>query len=171
MTIQNNILKYIVLLRDSFLIRSFLFYFIQCPQCGRKYKQNSIINIYVLEIAIPNDDLEKVSFTSLTWWYFWPSTDACFIYVASVVIEREKWISGAHINITSAMSCIFVFSKLMPFCISMQKRKLLEEIKEHKVLAQLKLCFSNTIISSVVHVYSCIFPYLTCRGKLFCSKI
>jgi hypothetical protein len=150
---------------------SFIFYFIQCPQCSKKYKQNSIIILYVPEIGIPNDDLEKVSFISLTWWYFWSSTDACFIYVASVVIEREKWISGAHINITSAMSCIFVFSKLMPFCISMQKRKLLEEIKEHKVLAQLKLCFSNTIISSVVHVYSCIFPYLTCRGRLFCSKI
>jgi hypothetical protein len=35
------------------------------------------------------------------------------------------------------MSCIFVFSKLMPFCISIQKTKLLEEIKEHKVLAEL----------------------------------
>ncbi|KAK3157054.1 hypothetical protein QOZ80_2AG0115560 [Eleusine coracana subsp. coracana] len=30
-----------------------------CPQCGRKYKTSHIINLYVPEIAIPNNDLEK----------------------------------------------------------------------------------------------------------------
>ncbi|CAL4923649.1 unnamed protein product [Urochloa decumbens] len=30
-----------------------------CPQCGKRYKQNSIINLYVPEIAVPNNDLEK----------------------------------------------------------------------------------------------------------------
>ncbi|RCV43978.1 hypothetical protein SETIT_9G337100v2 [Setaria italica] len=31
----------------------------QCPQCGKRYKQNNIINLYVPEIAVPNNDLEK----------------------------------------------------------------------------------------------------------------
>ncbi|XP_062205298.1 uncharacterized protein LOC133907302 isoform X2 [Phragmites australis] len=30
-----------------------------CPQCGKRYKQNCIINLYVPEIAVPNNDLEK----------------------------------------------------------------------------------------------------------------
>ncbi|KAL6642752.1 hypothetical protein ACP70R_020933 [Stipagrostis hirtigluma subsp. patula] len=30
-----------------------------CPQCGKRYKQEYIINLYVPEIAVPNNDLEK----------------------------------------------------------------------------------------------------------------
>ncbi|KAL5225623.1 hypothetical protein ABZP36_012262 [Zizania latifolia] len=30
-----------------------------CPQCGRRYKQKQIINLYAPEIAVPNNDLEK----------------------------------------------------------------------------------------------------------------
>ncbi|PUZ40297.1 hypothetical protein GQ55_9G411800 [Panicum hallii var. hallii] len=29
-----------------------------CPQCGKRYKENNIINLYVPEIAVPNNDLE-----------------------------------------------------------------------------------------------------------------
>jgi hypothetical protein len=37
----------------------------QCPQCGKRYKQNNIINLYVPEIAVPSNDLEKVSYASV----------------------------------------------------------------------------------------------------------
>ncbi|CAN6288886.1 unnamed protein product [Urochloa humidicola] len=30
-----------------------------CPQCGKRYKQTNITNLYVPEIAVPNNDLEK----------------------------------------------------------------------------------------------------------------
>ncbi|XP_066389140.1 uncharacterized protein [Miscanthus floridulus] len=30
-----------------------------CPQCGKRYTQNNIINLYVPEIAVPSNDLEK----------------------------------------------------------------------------------------------------------------
>ncbi|WVZ57536.1 hypothetical protein U9M48_007911 [Paspalum notatum var. saurae] len=30
-----------------------------CPQCGKRYKQNNIINLYAPEIAVVNNDLEK----------------------------------------------------------------------------------------------------------------
>ncbi|XP_062201481.1 uncharacterized protein LOC133904010 [Phragmites australis] len=30
-----------------------------CPQCSKRYKQNNIINLYVPEIVVPNNDLEK----------------------------------------------------------------------------------------------------------------
>ncbi|KAL6906451.1 hypothetical protein ACP4OV_004052 [Aristida adscensionis] len=30
-----------------------------CPQCGKRYKQEYIINLYVPDIAVPNNDLEK----------------------------------------------------------------------------------------------------------------
>nr|CAB3500238.1 unnamed protein product [Digitaria exilis] len=30
-----------------------------CPQCGKRYKQNYIINLYLPEIAVPNNDLEQ----------------------------------------------------------------------------------------------------------------
>lgn len=36
----------------------------QCPQCGRRFKLNNIINLYAPEISVPNNDLEKVSFAS-----------------------------------------------------------------------------------------------------------
>ncbi|KAG8092438.1 hypothetical protein GUJ93_ZPchr0012g20891 [Zizania palustris] len=35
----------------------------KCPQCGRKFKQKQIINLYVPEIAVPNNDLEKQVFS------------------------------------------------------------------------------------------------------------
>ncbi|EEE51342.1 hypothetical protein OsJ_32345 [Oryza sativa Japonica Group] len=31
----------------------------QCPQCGRRFKLNNIINLYAPEISVPNNDLEK----------------------------------------------------------------------------------------------------------------
>uniref|UniRef100_A0A0E0BDC2 RING-type E3 ubiquitin transferase n=1 Tax=Oryza glumipatula TaxID=40148 RepID=A0A0E0BDC2_9ORYZ len=30
-----------------------------CPQCGRRFKLNNIINLYAPEISVPNNDLEK----------------------------------------------------------------------------------------------------------------
>ncbi|AQL06333.1 Transposon protein [Zea mays] len=30
-----------------------------CPQCGKRYTQNNIINLYVPEIVVPNNDLEN----------------------------------------------------------------------------------------------------------------
>ncbi|KAF0928580.1 hypothetical protein E2562_006025, partial [Oryza meyeriana var. granulata] len=30
-----------------------------CPQCGRRFKQKNIINLYVPEVSVPNNDLEK----------------------------------------------------------------------------------------------------------------
>jgi hypothetical protein len=32
----------------------------QCPQCARRYKHKGIINLYAPEVAVPNNDLEKV---------------------------------------------------------------------------------------------------------------
>lgn len=31
----------------------------QCPQCGKRYRQKNIINLYVPEIVVPNNDPEK----------------------------------------------------------------------------------------------------------------
>ena len=70
-----------------------MFILTQCPQCGKRYTQNNIINLYVPEIAVPSNDLEKVSYASLLSlevFELWPSSDACLIYAASIVLEREK---------------------------------------------------------------------------------
>lgn len=36
------------------------FLFLQCPQCGRNYLARQIINLYAPEIAVANNDLERV---------------------------------------------------------------------------------------------------------------
>jgi hypothetical protein len=132
-----------------------------------------LVIFYLLHVCLTTHSVHVITSKLLNCFHFLLERCKCCLFKQLLGVSYcfHPMISGAHINITSAMSCIFVFSKLMPFCISIQKTKLLEEIKEHKVLAQLKFCFSNRIISSVVHVYSCIFPYLTSRGRLFCSKI
>ena len=76
---------------ESFwLIRSVISILTQCPQCGKRYKENNIINLYVPEIAVPNNDLETVSYALLFVGGICHHLVMLIWFVQQVLLLREK---------------------------------------------------------------------------------
>ncbi|GJM91373.1 hypothetical protein PR202_ga07736 [Eleusine coracana subsp. coracana] len=103
-----------------------------CPQCGRKYKTSHIINLYVPEIAIPNNDLEK-----------------------QVLSLREKN-ESLEKQVRSFFCTFFLFNRIedhsVPeitshYSVPNDQTKLLEEIKEHKrqIILQQNIIYESNL--------------------------
>ncbi|KAM0905579.1 hypothetical protein ACQ4PT_017290 [Festuca glaucescens] len=81
-----------------------------CPQCGKIFRQKHIINLYAPEIVVPNNDLEKVRFSSLLF------LGCVSDHGLKLISFMQQVLSLRHKNDT----------------LENQQQKMIEEIKEYK---------------------------------------